>query len=137
MTVWLHLLQLHGISVINFIIMNMLLGIFGCGIFGWRHFILDLLYICILFNVIFGWRYIFLYVRQNLLWSFLSLLIHSNKPRAKKTMHHQNPFSGAEGTLHAKHTFEPAPTPPRASSNWGFGAELLQAQLEPCQTGPK
>ena len=59
MTVWLHLLQLHGISVINFIIMNMLLGIFGCGIFGWRHFILYLLYICILFNVIFGWRYFF------------------------------------------------------------------------------
>ena len=30
-----------------------------------------------------------------------------------------------------------APTPPRASSNWSFGAELLQAELEPCQTGPK
>ena len=42
------------------------------------------------------------------------------------------PFFGAEGTLHANHTFHPAPTPPRASSSWRFGAEL---SLESCQTG--
>jgi hypothetical protein len=60
----------------------------------------------------------------------LLLLVQSIKPEVKKDNPPSKPFSGAGGTLHAKHPIQPAPTPPRASSSWSFGVELLQAELQ-------
>jgi len=44
--------------------------------------------------------------------------------------------SRAQSTNLAKHPFQTAPTPLRASSSWISGVELLCVELEPCQTGP-
>jgi len=56
--------------------------------------------------------------------------------RAMMAIHPKNHVFGVEITLVAKNHIQTAPTPPRASSIWSFGEELLQAELEPCQTDP-